>query len=67
MKEQPKRHVCPFCEDEIAEAAYPFCQTCRITLQKCSACGKPLAKDTTRCPACGASIKPEPNRKQEIS
>ncbi len=59
------KHVCPFCEDEIFEASFPFCQTCKVTVLVCSECQKPISRDKDVCPHCGAKVRPQRSKKGE--
>ena len=58
-KPEKERHFCPYCDDEIAEAAFPYCQVCQITLFYCPECREPLPREDKLCPHCGAEIKGE--------
>ena len=58
-KEAKKRCECPYCEDEIAEESFPFCEPCKVTVFYCPSCREPLPKDIAVCPQCGAVIKGE--------
>lgn len=48
---------CPYCEDEISEAAFPYCEACGLEVLKCPECGQSVARDSEKCPACGVDIK----------
>ena len=41
--------TCPYCDAEIAEAAFPYCEACEV---------KPESKKV--CPGCGADLKKKP-------
>ncbi len=56
------KHVCPFCEDEIFAASFPFCQTCKVTVIYCSECNKPVTHDQEVCPSCGAKLRSKPSK-----
>ena len=58
-KPEKERLFCPYCDREIAEAAFPYCQVCHITIFYCPKCRKPLPRDNRVCPHCGAGIKGE--------
>ncbi len=55
-------HTCPFCEDAIAEAAFPYCEACSLKVWKCPGCGKSIPRDSEQCPDCGVNIKAEANK-----
>jgi predicted amidophosphoribosyltransferase len=57
--EKKKKEVicCPYCDAEIAEAAFPFCQACKVTILYCPACRQPVPKGKEVCPSCGADIQ----------
>lgn len=53
-----KKHLrCPYCDDDIAELQYPYCQACKLEVNKCPECGKAITAKDEKCPACGASLK----------
>ena len=54
-----ERLFCPYCEEEIVEALFPYCQVCKITIFYCPRCRKPLPRDKKVCAHCGAEIKAE--------
>jgi len=56
-KAKKERLFCPYCEEEIAEASFPYCQVCKITIFYCPRCRKPLPREKKVCPHCGAEIK----------
>ena len=56
-KAEKERHFCPYCDEEIAETAFPYCQACEVTIFYCPKCRKPLPRDNRVCPHCGAEIK----------
>ncbi len=51
--------TCPYCDSEIAEAAFPYCEACHLKVQRCSECGKVVAKGDEKCPRCGTAIEKE--------
>ena len=57
------RH-CPYCDDDIAEAAFPYCEACGLQVLTCPKCGISVARDSERCPGCGANIKEAANLEQ---
>jgi predicted amidophosphoribosyltransferase len=52
-------HLCPYCDAEIAEAAFPFCEACNKKAQVCPQCGAAVARSEQKCPHCGAGLKGE--------
>lgn len=52
-------HTCPFCDAEIAEAAFPYCEACGFRAIPCPQCGLPMAKVRETCPYCGADTRTE--------
>ena len=52
-------HTCPYCEADIAEAAFPYCEACGLQVIHCPKCGMSIARGTEKCPNCGAIIKDE--------
>ena len=54
-----ERLFCPYCDEEIAEASFPYCQVCKVTVFYCPECLKPLPRENKICPHCGAEIKAE--------
>jgi hypothetical protein len=55
-KEKP-RLFCPYCDEEVMEASFPYCQACKITVFYCPQCRQALPRDKRVCPHCGAEIK----------
>ncbi len=47
---------CPYCDEEIVKAAFPFCQSCGVVLVVCQDCGQPVASTKRVCPNCGSRI-----------
>jgi len=58
-KAEKVRRFCPYCDEEIAEAAFPYCQACEVTVFYCPRCRQPLPRDNRVCPHCGAEVKGE--------
>lgn len=52
-------HTCPFCDDEIAEAAFPYCEACEVKTLHCPKCQSPVPRDEKKCPNCGVDMKEE--------
>jgi hypothetical protein len=55
-KYEKKVHTCPYCDAEIAEAAFPYCEACKVKVSTCPECGKVVPRDCTKCPECGCEI-----------
>ena len=55
----PQSHTCPFCDEEIAEAAFPYCEACGVKVLRCPKCGLTVPREQEKCPHCGANIKEE--------
>ena len=54
----PKSHLsCPYCEKEIAEASFPYCEACKGELPRCPKCYSIVEKNAAKCLQCGASLK----------
>ncbi len=45
---------CPYCEGPL-EGAESFCKSCQIELEDCKECGRPMSKNASECPHCGAT------------
>ena len=56
-KYQKVAHSCPFCDVEITEAAFPYCEACKVTVLTCPECKEPLPRDKQICPKCGTDVK----------
>ena len=56
-EERSEACVCPYCDGEIAEASFPYCEACKVTTSYCPECEKPVSRDNKVCPHCGAEIK----------
>jgi len=50
-------HYCPYCDEEMAEAAFPYCQVCKVSVFYCPQCRRPLPRTSRSCPYCGADIR----------
>lgn len=59
MKTRGEKHECPFCDEEIAEASFPWCRTCKVKVVCCTNCGKTFSEEVEKCPECGANIAPK--------
>ena len=64
LKESPKDkvHTCPFCDEEIAEAAFPYCEACQVKLARCPQCQAAIPRDAAKCPNCGTDVRRTGNR-----
>jgi len=58
-KQQKKKGhlLCPYCDEEIMQADFPYCRACRVTVFYCPGCRKPLPREKRVCPHCGIEIK----------
>ncbi len=57
-QEGKKKHIfCPYCDQEIMEGNFPYCQACHVTIFYCPKCRKPVPRESKTCPHCGAKIK----------
>ena len=63
MSEAPKERKpvavchCPYCDNEISSAGYPFCNSCGQQLQFCPHCGEATPRGAERCRYCGQPLK----------
>ena len=57
-KEEVHR-FCPYCDEEIMVADFPYCQACGVTIFYCPICRESVPRDNRVCPHCGAEIKGE--------
>ena len=58
--EKPKeeiKHLCPYCEEEILTAGFPFCQPCGVSLRYCVRCQIAVVREATVCPQCGGELE----------
>ena len=56
-KKLGKERFCPYCDAEIAQASFPYCEACAVSVFYCPKCRKPVSRDNKVCPYCGAEIK----------
>ncbi len=56
-KVEKVHHACPYCDEEIGEATFPYCQACEVKLLYCPNCKKPVKREANKCPSCGAGLK----------
>jgi hypothetical protein len=58
MARVEKSHLsCPYCDKEIAEAAFPYCEACKVTLLRCPKCFTVVERKATKCPQCGTLLR----------
>ncbi len=55
-KKTQEGRCCPYCDAEIAEAAFPFCNACGVKVLTCPSCHNPVPRDKEACPTCGADL-----------
>ena len=48
---------CPYCDQDIAEAAFPYCQACEVEVFYCPECHEAIPREKKQCPHCGADIR----------
>ncbi len=58
-KPEKEHRFCPYCDEEIMEASFPYCQVCKVTTFYCPECREAVPRDKKACPHCGAEIKAE--------
>ncbi len=56
-KTEKKRLSCPYCDKDVAELQYPYCDACGVEVFFCPECQKPLPRGSKNCPSCGAEVK----------
>ena len=47
---------CPYCDSDIAEAQFPYCDACGFKTVPCPGCGLPVAAARKDCPHCGCAL-----------
>jgi RNA polymerase subunit RPABC4/transcription elongation factor Spt4 len=58
QNEKPKKtETCPYCDEEIAKTAAPFCRPCKVELRYCKKCKSVVEKKAKKCPQCGESLE----------
>jgi len=60
QKEKKEHLFCPYCDEEITAADFPYCQACGLTIFYCPKCRKPFLRENREnkvCPHCGAEVK----------
>ena len=55
--------TCPYCDEDIAEAAFPYCEACGLKVLRCPKCAMVVPREKEKCPRCGADIKGEANKR----
>ncbi len=58
-KVEREHRFCPYCDEEVAEVSWPYCDVCNVDIFYCPKCRKPVPRDKRICPHCGAEIKGE--------
>jgi len=48
---------CPYCDADIAEASFPYCEACKVKEFYCPECHSPVPRESTKCPRYGVDIK----------
>ncbi len=56
-KQKKEPRFCPYCDEEMTEAAFIYCKACGVTIFYCPECREPLSRDNEVCPHCGADIR----------
>ena len=51
-----RKCFCPYCEEELAISAAPYCKPCGMTLRHCIQCQRTVARDAEVCPHCGGEL-----------
>ena len=57
LKKKKRGCFCPYCEEEIPAAGFPYCQPCGVTLHYCIKCQITVAKEAKVCPQCGDELE----------
>ena len=56
-KAKEERCKCPYCEEEVILANFPFCQPCGVVFRYCLKCQiTVLDREATNCPKCGEPL-----------
>ena len=50
---------CPYCDEDIAEAAFPYCEACEVETFSCPGCGHGIPREEEVCPECHINIREE--------
>ncbi|MFO7773288.1 MAG: hypothetical protein R6V59_05055 [Dehalococcoidia bacterium] len=58
-EQMKKRCCCPYCDEEMAKAASPYCEACEVEVFYCPICREAMPREEQVCPSCGADIKTE--------
>ena len=63
-KREPMKEpcYCPYCDAEITEAVFSYCEACGVEIFSCPICRQPVSRDKKTCPHCGADIKEEASK-----
>ena len=54
---EKKKRICPYCEEEILEAGFPYCKPCGVTLRYCAKCDIAVVREAVVCPQCGGELE----------
>ncbi len=61
MSQQPeakeRKRSCPYCEEQILTAGFPYCQPCGVTLRFCVSCQIAVEREAEVCPQCGGELE----------
>ena len=52
-----EKRFCPYCDEEIAEAAFPYCEACKLDVLHCPDCGMSVPIGREKCPSCGVDMR----------
>ena len=56
-RKEKEKPTCPYCEQEILTAKFPYCQPCGVTLRYCVRCQIAVVREATTCPQCGGELE----------
>ena len=56
-KPEARRCFCPYCEEEIANSKFPYCQPCGVNLHYCGRCQIAVVREAKVCPQCGGELE----------
>ena len=55
--EKGRKCFCPYCEEELAISAPPYCQPCGVTMRYCINCRIAVVREAEVCPQCGGKLE----------
>ncbi|MFA4837680.1 MAG: hypothetical protein WC749_16645 [Dehalococcoidia bacterium] len=55
--EKKERPACPYCEEKIVTAEFPYCKPCEVSLLYCANCRISVVREATCCPECGGELE----------